>query len=134
MKRRIIIISALCFSLVIVAWFTFHRLGAFPCWIVWGTIVDNNNAPIENAIVKVRLGDATESTPFDTGQNGKFFSYVILPAWSFCKGAPPSISVYRTGYREYWRYYKQWSWGVRISHIEIKLQRGLVSPPVREDY
>ena len=135
MRRKIsIIISILLLAIAIVAWSSFHRAGAFPCWVVWGHIVNENNGPIENAVVNVRFGVGAESKPFITGHNGRFFLYVIAPVWSVAKGGSPSISVYRTGYREYWGYYRQWPWGLRISRIEVKLQKGPENQPVREDF
>jgi hypothetical protein len=110
-RNKLIIIGVLLLVMAVTTWVVFHRVGAFPCWIVWGHIVNENNKPVDNAIVTIRFGGGAESKPYVTGKNGKFFSYVIAPVWSVAKGGPPGISVYGTGYREYWGYYQQWSWG-----------------------
>ena len=115
-------------------WGLFHHVGALPCWVVWGHITNENNNPIKDAVVKVQLGLGAESKPSVSVKNGGFISYVVAPVWSVAKGGPPSITVHSTGYHEYWSYYPQWVWGLKVSRIDIKLQAGTESPPVYNDH
>jgi hypothetical protein len=133
MRRKRIIVGTLLLMVTAAVWGVFHHVGALPCWIVWGQITNENNNPIKNAIVKIQLGVGAESEPSVSSKNGRFISYVVAPIWSVAKGGPPSITVHSAGYREYWGYYHQWTWGLKISRIDIKLQKGPESPPVHED-
>ena len=127
MMRNRFLIGVSFLIVVVVLWGTFHHLGAFPCWIVWGHIMSENNEPIKDATVNVHFGVGADGKASVTGRNGKFVSYVFAPVWSVAKG-PPSISVHKAGYREYWGYYRQWPWGLRVSRLNVTLQKGSERP------
>ncbi len=95
-KRRLkITIIVLAF-----AWVVLAGLGVFPCWIVFGRVVDELGNPVERANVTAAIVFEVDRS-VRTGADGNFLLTVALTSWSDSKGGSTGIRVDKRGFRRY---------------------------------
>lgn len=135
MKKSIPITVIMAFLVLI----TF-ALGAMKKWellpyvVIYGRVVDEVGKPIENANVTARFGLTYEAPVATTGSKGRFIVRVYALRWHNSGKGPPSITVSKEGYREYWGYFvKRQSGGPTLRSITIKLVRGPQELHIHED-
>ena len=135
MKKSILITVIMALLVLIIL-----ALGAMKKWellpyvVIYGRVVDEADKPIENATITARFGLTYEAPVATTGPKGRFIVRVYALRWHNSGKGPPSVTVSKKGYREYWGYFvKRQSGGPTLRSITIKLVRGSEELPVRED-
>jgi hypothetical protein len=115
-------------------------LGAMKKWellpyvVIYGRVVDEAGKPIENANIAARFGLTYETAITTTGPTGRFIVSVYALRWDNSGKGPPSITVSKQGYREYWGYFvKRKSGGPTLRNVTVKLVKGPEELQVRED-
>ena len=135
MKKSIVftIIIAI-FILISLSMGAMKKWELLPYVVIYGKVVDETGQPIENANIAARFGLTYETPITTTGPQGRFIVKVYALRWDNSGKGPPSITVSKQGYREYWGYFvKQKSGGPTLRSVTVKLIKGPKDLQVRED-
>jgi hypothetical protein len=135
MKKRIIVSVVIAIvvagSLTVVVMKKWELL---PYVVIYGKVVDETGKPIENAKVVARFGITYGAPISATGPKGRFIARVFAFRWENSGKGPPSVTITKEGYREYWGYFvKEKSGGLILRCVTVRLLRGPEGSRVTED-
>jgi hypothetical protein len=135
-KNRIIKIIA-----ITILFMSALALGAMKKWrilplvVIHGKVTDEAGKPIENADVAARYGITYDAPNVRTSPTGSFTVMVFAFQGENSGKGPPSITVTKRGYRQYWGYFsKERFGGLVFRRVSVRLLAGSEEPPIREDF